>query len=83
MSSTPACAAGTRISGGRRQDVLSSMAYADALAAVAEDLANQYKIVFGRPGALVPPKKFEVGVTDSTLKVRGTLVRDKAAGATK
>ena len=34
---------GTRLSGGRRQDVLSSMAYGDALARVAEDLGNQYQ----------------------------------------
>ena len=33
------------MSGGRRQDLLSSMAYGDALAKVAEDLGNQYKIV--------------------------------------
>ena len=53
---------GTRMSGGRRQDLLSSMAYSDALAKVAEDLGNQYKVVYGRPGVLVPPKTFEVGV---------------------
>jgi VWFA-related protein len=74
---------GTRNSGGRRQDVLSSMAYADALALVTEDLANQYKVVFGRPGALVPPKKFAVSVKKPNLKARGTLVREKPAGATK
>jgi VWFA-related protein len=73
---------GTRMSGGRRQDVLSSMAYNDALARVLEDLANQYKIVFGRPGVLVPPKTFEVGVTKPDLTARGTLVREKP-GATK
>jgi len=74
---------GTRMSGGRRQDVLSSMAYADALARVAEDLANQYKVVFGRPGVLVPPKAFAVTVKDKKLKARGTLVREKPLGATK
>ena len=68
---------GTRMSGGRRQDLLSSMAYGDALAKVAEDLGNQYKLVFGRPGVLVPPKSFEVGVKKPDLTARGTLVRDK------
>jgi len=74
---------GPRLSGGRRQDVLSSMGYADALSRVAEDLANQYKVVFGRPGVLVPPKAFAVSVKTPKLKARGTLVREKPAGATK
>lgn len=74
---------GTRLSGGRRQDVLSSMSYGDALARVAEDLGNQYKIVYGRPGVLVPPKTFEVSVKKPDLTARGTLVREKQTGATK
>ena len=74
---------GTRLSGGRRQDVLSSMAYGDALARVAEDLGNQYKIVYGRPGVLVPPKTFEVSVKKPDLTAQGTLVREKQTGATK
>lgn len=68
---------GTRNSGGRRQDLLSSMGYRDALAKVAEDLGNQYKIVYGRPGVLVPPKRFEVSVRKPDLTARGTLVREK------
>ena len=74
---------GTRLSGGRRQDLLSSMSYGDALARVAEDLGNQYKIVYGRPGVLVPPKTFEVDVKKPGLTARGTLVREKQTGATK
>jgi hypothetical protein len=72
---------GTRGSGGRRQDLLSSMGYRDALAKVAEDLGNQYKIVYGRPGVLVPPKTFEVSVKKPELTARGTLVREKKTGA--
>jgi hypothetical protein len=74
---------GTRMSGGRRQDLLSSMGYTDALGRVADDLGNQYKVVFGRPGVLVPPKSFEVGVTRPELTARGTLVRATKAGATR
>ena len=74
---------GTRSSGGRRQDVLTSMAYNDALSAVAEELGNQYKVVFARPGALLPPKSFKVEVKDPKLTARGTLVRGGAAGAAK
>ena len=71
---------GTRATGGRRHDVLTSMAYADALSEVAEDLANQYKVVYGRSGALVPPKKVEVSVAKPGLTARGTLVRQRAGG---
>ena len=74
---------GTRMSGGRRQDLLSSMAYNDALARVAEDLGNQYKVVYGRPGVLVPPRTFEVSVKKPDLSARGTLVRGKQTGAKK
>lgn len=74
---------GPKVSGGRTHDVLSSMGYSDALARVAEDLGNTYKVVFARPGALVPPKDFEVSVTRDGVTARGTLVRTPAAGATK
>lgn len=66
---------GTRASGGRRQELLTSMALADALGQVAEDLGGQYKVVYGRPGALVPPKTVEVSVSRQDLTARGTLVR--------
>ncbi len=71
---------GTRNTGGRRHDVLTSMAYADALSQVAEDLGNQYKVVYGRPGTLVPPKKVEVTVKAPHLSARGTLVRQRTGG---
>jgi hypothetical protein len=74
---------GPKVSGGRTHDVLSSMGYADALARVAEDLGNTYKVVFARPGALVPPKDFEVSVTRDGATARGTLVRTTATGATR
>ena len=66
---------GTRASGGRRQELLTSMGLADALSQVAEDLGAQYKVVYGRPGALIPPKAVEVGVTREDLTARGTLAR--------
>ena len=74
---------GPKVSGGRTHDVLSSMGYSDALARVAEDLGNTYKVVFARPGALVPPKDFEVSVTRDDVTARGTLVRAAATGATR
>jgi VWFA-related protein len=74
---------GPKVSGGRTQDVLTSMGYDDAFARLAEDLGNTYKVVFARPGALVPPKDFEVSVTRDGVTARGTLVRTTATGATR
>jgi VWFA-related protein len=69
---------GTRSTGGRRDDLLSSMALSDALDRLAEDLAQQYKVVFGRPGSLVPPKKIDVSVKRPDVETRATLVRSKS-----
>ena len=69
---------GTRSTGGRRDDLLTSMALADALDRLAEDLTQQYKVVYGRPGALVPPKKVEVSVKRPGLETRATIVRPKS-----
>jgi VWFA-related protein len=74
---------GPKVSGGRTHDVLSSMGYSDALARVAEDLGNTYKVVFARPGVLVPPKDVAVSVTRDGVTARGTLVRTTATGATR
>ena len=48
---------------------------AELLNQVAEDLGAQYKVVYGRPGALVPPRAIEVSVARPDLTARGTLVR--------
>jgi hypothetical protein len=69
---------GTRETGGRRDDLLSSMALSDALDDLAEDLTQQYKVVYGRPGALVPPKKIDVSVKRPDVETRATLVRPKS-----
>jgi VWFA-related protein len=67
---------GTIQTGGRRVDLLSSMALAGALDDVAADLAGQYKVVYARPGELIPPKSGpEVEVKRPNVTVRGTLVR--------
>jgi VWFA-related protein len=69
---------GTRRTGGRRDDLLSSMALSDALGSLVEDLTQQYKVVYGRPGSLVPPKKIDVSVKRPDVKTRATLVRPKS-----
>jgi hypothetical protein len=71
---------GSTDTGGRRDNVLTSMAVADALGRLASELLAQYRITFARPDALVPPQKTEVSVRPAGLKARGILIPQRAAG---
>jgi Ca-activated chloride channel family protein len=64
----------THESGGERTLLLSSMAIDDALTRLADELANQYRITYGRPETLIPPQKIEVSVRRPDLIARGTQV---------
>lgn len=67
---------GTNRTGGRRVDLLSSMGLQDGLDAVAADLGAQYKVVYARPGELIPPKDPpEIKIKRPDVTARGTLVR--------
>jgi hypothetical protein len=61
---------GTKISGGRRDDLLTPMALTDRLQSLGNDLQNQYQVVYARPSRLVPPKTVEVAVKRTGLTVR-------------
>lgn len=64
----------THASGGERTLLLSGMAVDPALNHLADQLANQYRITYGRPDTLIPPEKIEVSVRRPGLTVRGTPV---------
>jgi VWFA-related protein len=70
---------GTRESGGRREDVLTSMAFSDALGRLADEIEAQYEVVYARPAALIPPKEVDVRVTRPGLEARATPGREKGA----
>jgi len=70
---------GTTDTGGRRDNILESMATTSALERLAAELLGQYRITFARPDTLVPPEKTEVAVRPAGLTARGILV--PAAGA--
>jgi VWFA-related protein len=55
-------AVGTSMTGGRREDLLSAMAMTPRLQSLANELNNQYQVVYARPKALIPPKTIDVGV---------------------
>jgi hypothetical protein len=71
---------GPRETGGRRVDLLTSMALDDALQKLARQLTNEYRITYSRPESLIPPEKIEVGVKRPGLDARGTPARQKARG---
>jgi VWFA-related protein len=70
---------GSSETGGRRDNVLTSMATGDALDRLAAELLGQYRITFARPDALVPPQRTEVAVRPPGLKARGILIAQGAA----
>jgi Ca-activated chloride channel family protein len=65
-----AVANGTHLSGGRREDLLTSMALTERMQSLALDLNSQYEIMYGRPRKLIPPKAIEVGAKRPELTVR-------------
>jgi Ca-activated chloride channel family protein len=68
-------AEGTKLSGGRRDELLTSQAIDDTMARIATDLSQQYLVVYARPDSLIPPKRIEVAVTGAGLEARATPVR--------
>jgi VWFA-related protein len=61
---------GTKMTGGRRDDLLTPMALSDRLQALGNELENQYQVVYARPSRLVPPKSLEVTVKLPSVTVR-------------
>jgi len=72
---------GSRESGGRRINVLSSMGLAGAFDKIAADLASQYRVTYARPATLIPAEKLEVEMRPPGLTARATPVRVAKARA--
>jgi VWFA-related protein len=69
--------AAARATGGDRVTLLSSLALAGALNRLADELASQYRITYGRPETLIPPERIEVGVRRPGLTARGTPIKPR------
>jgi hypothetical protein len=67
----------TGLTGGARFSLLSSMALDDAMAKLAAQIDNQYRVTYFRPDRLVPPQKVEVSARQAAMTVRWTPVKDK------
>ena len=76
---------GTTLSGGRRQNVLSSMGLTGAMDKLAAELLGQYRVTYARPESLIPPQKIDVGVRPVGLTVGATpiLVKSPAKSPAK
>ena len=75
-------AQGTLDTGGRREHLLTSMALADRLRDLANELKNQYRIDYARPSMLIPPEKIEVSVKREGLTVRAPRLTSSARAST-
>ena len=65
---------GPATSGGRRRDLLSTMVAKEAMRDIANEIRNQYLVVYARPDSLIPPKTIEIDVKRDGMRVRGTPV---------
>ena len=61
---------GTKLTGGRRDDLLTPMALSDRLQWLGKELESQYQIVYARPARLVPPKTMEVTTKRPSVTIR-------------
>ena len=61
---------GTRLTGGRRDDLLTPMALTERLQSLGNEMENQYQVVYARPSRLVPPKSVEVTTKRPSVTLR-------------
>jgi VWFA-related protein len=73
---------GTASSGGRRENLLTSMSLEPTMDKLAEELSNQYLVTYARPESLIPPERVSVAAAKAGFVARGTPVRTPR-GATK
>ena len=62
---------GPKNSGGTRDDVLTSQAFEEKMVELAGILKNQYRLVYARPQALIPPDRVEVTSARDSVEASG------------
>jgi hypothetical protein len=68
---------GPRTTGGRRDDLLTSMALTGKLKQLADELMHQYRVTYARPQSLIPPEHVTVAAAKPGFTARGTLINDE------
>lgn len=69
---------GTKQSGGRYTNILSSSALPVQMKRVAAELTHQYRLTYARPESLLPPEQITVSTSRRGLTARGTPVKSDA-----
>jgi hypothetical protein len=67
---------GPRESGGRHEELLTSMALDGKLTQLADELLHQYKVTYARPQSLIPPERVIVTSARAGVTARGTVIRE-------
>lgn len=67
---------GTRESGGRYDNILTSNALTAKMKEVARELKSQYRVTYARPQTLIPPERVTVAAAKPGLTARGTVAHD-------
>jgi len=67
---------GPRETGGRREELLTSMALDAKLAQLGDELTHQYKVTYARPQSLIPPERVTVAAAKPGVTARGTLIKE-------
>jgi VWFA-related protein len=67
---------GPRMTGGRREELLTPMGLEAKLAQLADELTHQYKITYSHPDTLIPPERVTVAAAKPGFTARGTLIKE-------
>ena len=67
---------GPRQTGGRREELLTSMALDAKLTQLGDELTHQYKVTYARPQSLIPPERATVVAARPGVTARGTLIKE-------
>jgi VWFA-related protein len=68
-----------RLTGGRREELLTPMALGGKLTQIADDLTHQYKVTYAHPQSLIPPERVTVTAAKPGITARGTLIKEDKA----
>jgi Ca-activated chloride channel family protein len=71
---------GARLTGGRREHLLTVMSLSDRLQSLSRELAEQYRVTYTRPDGLIPPRAVDIAVRGARLTVRASRVPVSALG---
>ena len=71
---------GTRATGGRRDNVLSSMSLPAKMKELGAELTHQYRLTYAHPQSLIPPERVTVSAVRSGMTARGVLIKERSEG---